>query len=262
VKNVISPPAIVRPAEDTLDALAKQINAAHEAATESISRGLLQARHSGQLLLQAKAKLSHGQWLPWLREKTNVSERLAQQYMKIASQWERLSAKSETRVSDLSFRGALEVLAQKDEPEAQEAPPAPGLVMPPMPAFREGCAYVAVFDQPGPCGCPPAVCAHDPLHLIEIVPSAAHPGFWRYAVVYFCTEPTQERGGFYDYCFKGRRFGDPADWQRFALRLIGDDWPRARGWAEIDAADYRPFCEEITEEGAALAWHRHALPGG
>jgi Protein of unknown function (DUF3102) len=39
---------------------------------------------AGDLLIEAKAQLKHGQWLPWLRENCLISERTAQLYMRCA----------------------------------------------------------------------------------------------------------------------------------------------------------------------------------
>lgn len=38
----------------------------------------------GKSLIEAKEMLSHGEWLPWLREQAGFSERSAQQYMQVA----------------------------------------------------------------------------------------------------------------------------------------------------------------------------------
>jgi hypothetical protein len=47
--------------------LARRINAAHAAAERSFRAGLERARAAGALLAAAKARLGHGEWLPWLR---------------------------------------------------------------------------------------------------------------------------------------------------------------------------------------------------
>ena len=41
----------------------------------------------GQRLIEAKAMLPHGEWLPWLTEQVQFSERSAQNFMKLARQW-------------------------------------------------------------------------------------------------------------------------------------------------------------------------------
>jgi hypothetical protein len=68
-----------------LDALAAQINAEHDECTAAFKRGLDHAMRAGDLLIQAKALVGHGKWLPWFREHCPyMSERTAQVYMRLA----------------------------------------------------------------------------------------------------------------------------------------------------------------------------------
>ena len=60
----------------------------------------------GKRLTEAKAQLSHGEWLPWLEEKVAFSERSAQQYMRLWKEYGK-SALS----ADLSISKALVLLA-------------------------------------------------------------------------------------------------------------------------------------------------------
>ena len=41
----------------------------------------------GQRLIEAKELLPHGEWLPWLNEKVEFSERAAQNFMRLAREW-------------------------------------------------------------------------------------------------------------------------------------------------------------------------------
>jgi len=50
----------------TLVDLAARINAAHDQAAGALRSGLEHARRAGELLIEAKARVPHGQWLPWL----------------------------------------------------------------------------------------------------------------------------------------------------------------------------------------------------
>ena len=52
--------------QGTLADLAKQINEEHHAAEGALNAGLQHALRAGQLLTQAKALCSHGEWQPWL----------------------------------------------------------------------------------------------------------------------------------------------------------------------------------------------------
>jgi hypothetical protein len=91
--------------------LAARINAEHEAVIHAIGRGLDHAINCGRLLIEAKAQLEHGQWLPWLRDHCPASlpERTASHYMRLARGASELEAKSAT-VADLSVRDALRLL--------------------------------------------------------------------------------------------------------------------------------------------------------
>lgn len=60
----------------------------------------------GKRLVEAKAQLSHGEWLPWLEKKVEFSERSAQQYIRLWKEY----GKSAT-VADLGVRKALVLLA-------------------------------------------------------------------------------------------------------------------------------------------------------
>lgn len=54
----------------------------HELAQANATAAVDHARQAGALLLEAKASLGHGQWLPWLKEHFDFTERTAQRYMR------------------------------------------------------------------------------------------------------------------------------------------------------------------------------------
>ena len=95
----------------SLEALAPAIVREHEAAVTAVRSGLEHARRAGDLLLDAKRQVPHGEWLPWLAAHCpEVSGRTAQAYMRIAKRWPELEANAK-RVADLSLREALAKLA-------------------------------------------------------------------------------------------------------------------------------------------------------
>jgi hypothetical protein len=100
-------------AQPTLADLAERINAEHDQAQAALRDGLLHARTAGDLLIQAKGLVRHGEWLPWLQEHCRVAERTAQAYMRVAREWEQL-AKSAT-VADLTFREASRLLTHSPD---------------------------------------------------------------------------------------------------------------------------------------------------
>lgn len=64
----------------------------------------------GQRLIEAKAMLPHGDWLPWLTERVEFSERTAQSFMRLAREWSNPQA-----LADLGATKALTLLALPPE---------------------------------------------------------------------------------------------------------------------------------------------------
>jgi hypothetical protein len=102
----------------SLAELAVQINAEHGNVEAAIRDGLAHARQAGALLLQAKAKVSHGDWLLWLEQNCKATPRTAQRYMELSQHWEEVIAMGgET----LGLHGTLKLLHQKDDPDGSNA---------------------------------------------------------------------------------------------------------------------------------------------
>jgi DUF3102 family protein len=110
-------PATVTQSNSLTD-LAARINAEHVAAEQAYQSGVEHALQCGDLLLEAKSLLPHGQWLPWLESNCSVSSRSARLYMQLAGNRQALEAKSAT-VANLTMQGALQLL----EPPPNEPPP-------------------------------------------------------------------------------------------------------------------------------------------
>lgn len=70
----------------------------------------------GKRLLEAKSQLSHGEWLPWLREKVDISERRAQEFMRIAREYSKSA-----EIADLGASKALALLALPESERAEFA---------------------------------------------------------------------------------------------------------------------------------------------
>lgn len=85
-----------------------------ERSIETITTEILQMKEDagnaiigiGQRLIEAKSMLPHGEWLPWLTEQVEFSERTAQNFMRLAREWSNPHA-----VADLGARKALMMLA-------------------------------------------------------------------------------------------------------------------------------------------------------
>lgn len=91
---------------------------AGERSIEAITQEILEAKRVGgeailtigKGLIEAKAQLSHGEWLPWLTERVEFSERTAQNFMKLARSWSNPQA-----LADLGATKALVLLALPPE---------------------------------------------------------------------------------------------------------------------------------------------------
>jgi DUF3102 family protein len=95
---------------NSLTDLAARIRIEHTAVAEALKDSLKHAIVAGELLIEAKEKLQHGQWLPWLREHCTISERTAQLYMRAAKHRGELEANTQC-VADLTLSEAAALLA-------------------------------------------------------------------------------------------------------------------------------------------------------
>jgi hypothetical protein len=78
-----------RAKSESLEQLAAEINAAMDAAAtlarETFAKQLVHYHAAGVRLTKAKAKVAHGNWLPWLKKNCpKISERQQQRYMALA----------------------------------------------------------------------------------------------------------------------------------------------------------------------------------
>src|ERR1051326_5504531 len=110
-----------------LSEVAVAIDDQHELGVERARDALGHARVCGQLLLVVKGRLDHGEFLPWIKGNCEVSERQAQNYMRLARRWDEVIAKAhrgadlENDESSLTIKGALRLL-ESDEQEPDEEP--------------------------------------------------------------------------------------------------------------------------------------------
>ena len=75
---------IIASAEGFLIDIAARIRIEHQAVAASLKRSIEHAIAAGELLLEAKDQIPHGQWLPWLEQRCGVTPRAAQMYMRVA----------------------------------------------------------------------------------------------------------------------------------------------------------------------------------
>ena len=95
IAQTMAPPTEGR----TIEAITGEILDAKRAGGESILT-------IGRCLIEAKEMLRHGEWLPWLNEQVELSERTAQKFMKLAREWS-----NPNTLADLGASKALMLLA-------------------------------------------------------------------------------------------------------------------------------------------------------
>jgi Protein of unknown function (DUF3102) len=112
------PPGRLSPAEGramsalALPDLAQAIDREHAAAIGSARCAIEHAVECGRLLIQAKAQVAHGEWLPWIEANTTVHPRTAQVYMRLARELPKLSEANANRVAHLTIREAIVAVSQ------------------------------------------------------------------------------------------------------------------------------------------------------
>jgi Protein of unknown function (DUF3102) len=95
---------------NSLPELAARIRAEHAATGEALKSSVEHSIAAGELLIEAKAKVPHGQWLPWLRDNCAISERTAQLYMRLAKNRTAIEGQIRNGVADLSLNEAAALL--------------------------------------------------------------------------------------------------------------------------------------------------------
>lgn len=99
--------ALARPDGRSLDVLAVEIRNAHGLVEDSARSTVEHAIRAGELLIEAKAQVRHGEWLPYLTQ-TGIPQKTANNYMRLAA--------NQPRVADLG--SVREALAELAEPRA------------------------------------------------------------------------------------------------------------------------------------------------
>jgi hypothetical protein len=101
----------------TNDDLAREINTEHGHVEAHKHKTIEHAIRCGELLLEMKQRVGHGNWLAWVEEHFEASERTARNYMEIAKS---------AAVADLSdeptMRSALRALASRSQSRESRAP--------------------------------------------------------------------------------------------------------------------------------------------
>ena len=93
----------VQPAQRTIETITSEILELKKQAGKAVL-GI------GQRLIEAKETLTHGEWLPWLTEQVDFSERTAQYYMRLSREWTNPQS-----IADLGATKAFKLLALPSE---------------------------------------------------------------------------------------------------------------------------------------------------
>ena len=91
-----------------LAVLAAEIQEADGRFRRSAEQAAAAAVEAGHRLIEAKALLPHGGWLPWLRDHAAISERSARRYMQLAR-----SGLEIGHVADLGIAGATAAVSRR-----------------------------------------------------------------------------------------------------------------------------------------------------
>jgi hypothetical protein len=91
------------------------VNEEHRNAARSAQDAIKHARRCGEMLIEIKQAMKHGEWLPWLEKYCEFTPRTGQAYMKLAEGWSVIEAKYEG-ISHLTFSKALRILSENRQP--------------------------------------------------------------------------------------------------------------------------------------------------
>lgn len=105
-----------------LNDLETQLSAAHRKVAVSFENGFTHAISAGVLLNEAKSRLKHGEWLPFL-ERCDIHQRMAARYMRVATTRDELELKldSESNLPTLSLSAADKLIQKKKKKKARDA---------------------------------------------------------------------------------------------------------------------------------------------
>ena len=110
----------VKKTQKALDTLAREIKEAHDAAATAMRESLRHARRAGELLIEVKDQLPHGEFGPWIDAHCGFGWRTANLYMRIAHEWEKLVAENSQRIANLTLGETMDLLTRVDVGEVAE----------------------------------------------------------------------------------------------------------------------------------------------
>jgi hypothetical protein len=99
----------------------QEINQLHDEIGASARTALDKAIRCGELLTAQREELHHGQWLPWLKENVNFTQRTAWTYMQLFNHREEIKLENASNLAEASrliFR-----ITEEPEPVIEESTP-------------------------------------------------------------------------------------------------------------------------------------------
>jgi hypothetical protein len=116
---------LVTAVEEELYRLAESINAHFAEIVSSAKNALQHALACGNDLLAAKAKMKHGEWMPWLEANCDVPERTVRHYTLLARELPPLLESKSATVADLDVTSGVKLIrderrAKKDQERGAE----------------------------------------------------------------------------------------------------------------------------------------------
>jgi hypothetical protein len=97
-----------------LSNLAQRIHAEHQAVIAAVRSHVEHAMVAGDLLVEAKRQVGHGQWAEWVKRHCEISDRTARYYMQLAENRAKVESIRQ-RVADLTLRQAIKAISVRPE---------------------------------------------------------------------------------------------------------------------------------------------------
>jgi hypothetical protein len=240
---------------NSLPDLAARIKIEHTAVAAALRDSIKHAIAAGELLLEAKEQVPHGQWLPWLRENCGVSPRSAQGYLRLANHRGELEANA--LLAHLTMEEALKALAAPKKLESRE-PRMTGeeraTILPDKGEVSFGCVFLdPAVDPDDPDNHTAEMLLHHAHETFYVMESDRHPGF------YWVVQYEMYDGGSRGFLKKPIR----GDGVRLALMSMTRNSHRIGDikWHRGPAKDFTfAFTTELESERGELLWWNGSNP--
>jgi hypothetical protein len=96
-----------------LDDLTARIRIAHSSVQHAMRNAVEYAMETGDLLLEAKEQIQHGQWGQWLQDNCQIADRTARLYMRLAKN--RTEIEAQFPAAGMTLNAAAKLLASPKE---------------------------------------------------------------------------------------------------------------------------------------------------